>query len=270
MRHYISPLGNQATVAGRQLSLYLYPKFVYSAGMRRIFIADAHLKHPDDPCYQQLLKFLRSLQGNLDELFIMGDLLDFWIGYPKNAFPHYQPVLDQLARLVAGGTRIVYFEGNHDFHMGPIFTRQLRAQVHPGPAVISLDGKKIYLCHGDQMNEKDYGARMLRAVLHSFITKAAISFVPPAISNRIAVFLGGKSKRKYPENERKWDRRAILREFAARRFAEGCDLVVAGHFHDPFTETDERGRVLVSLGDWLGRLSYGEWENGGIALKEYR
>jgi UDP-2,3-diacylglucosamine hydrolase len=237
--------------------------------MRRIFIADAHLKQPDNPVYRHFQEFLRSLQGNVDELFIMGDLFDFWIGYPTNAFPHYQPVLDQLARLVAGGTRIVYFEGNHDFHLGPVFTEQLGAEVHPGPAVMTLDGKKVYLCHGDQINEKDRGARMLRAVLHGSITKALISVVPPAVSARIAVFLGGKSKRNYPKNNRKWDRRAILREFAARCFAEGCDMVVAGHFHDPFTETDEHGRVLVSLGDWLGRFSYGEWENNGIALKKY-
>lgn len=51
--------------------------------MRTIFLADAHLKAPTDRNYRLLLRFLDSLKGNTEILFIMGDLFDFWLGFPS-------------------------------------------------------------------------------------------------------------------------------------------------------------------------------------------
>jgi len=109
--------------------------------MRKVFIADAHLRSPEDENYRKLLLFLAGLRGTTDTLFIMGDLFEFWIGYRHPPFTHYFPVLEQLRRLTESGTRIIYFEGNHDFHMGPFFKETLQARVYRGPAIIDLDGK---------------------------------------------------------------------------------------------------------------------------------
>ena len=86
--------------------------------MRSIFIADAHLRNPGDANYRELLRFLAGLRGNTDTLYILGDLFEFWIGYSTTPFIQYLPILEELRLLTAGGTAIVYFEGNHDFHMG--------------------------------------------------------------------------------------------------------------------------------------------------------
>lgn len=108
--------------------------------MRAIFIADAHLRQPGDENYRLLMEFLAGLRGNVDTLYILGDLFEFWIGYDPVPFTHYLPLLDRLRELVDSGVRIEYFEGNHDFHMGPFFTETLRATVHPGPAVVDIRG----------------------------------------------------------------------------------------------------------------------------------
>ena len=70
--------------------------------MRKVFIADAHLRNADDPNYAKLLAFLRNCRGTTDTLFILGDLFEFWIGYRHPPFTHYYPVLDQLRQLVEG------------------------------------------------------------------------------------------------------------------------------------------------------------------------
>ena len=103
--------------------------------MRTIFIADAHLKSPDDLNYRLMLRFLRELEGKLDTLYIVGDLFDFWLGFPSHPFKQYNTVLDELERLAAKGCRLVYFEGNHDFHLGVIFSERLKAEIRTGPAV---------------------------------------------------------------------------------------------------------------------------------------
>lgn len=240
--------------------------------MRKVFIADAHLKNPEDENYRILLDFLAGLEGNTDTLFILGDLFEFWIGYRSVPFPHYFPVMDKLRHLKEHGTDIVYFEGNHDFHMGPFFEETLQAQVFKGPAILDIYGKRVYLCHGDQVNSRDHTYRLLRFMLHSPLTKALTHIVPPAVALYIADWMGNKSRMSHKERRVKWDYAKILKDFAAARFAAGCDVVVTGHFHAPFQERSTEGseRILLSLGDWITQFSYGEWGDGGISLKTYR
>jgi UDP-2,3-diacylglucosamine hydrolase len=240
--------------------------------MRKIFIADAHLQNENDPNYRLLLEFLAGLPGNTDTLFILGDLFEFWIGYPEVPFSHYLPVLEQLRHLREKNVEIVYFEGNHDFHMGFFFEETLRAKVCCGPAEFDLGGKKVYLCHGDQINRADYGHRLLRSLLHNRLTRALIPLVPPAVASRIAERMGRGSKRNHVARRNKWDYAAILREFAADRYREGYDAVVSGHFHLPLLEQTENGkkRTLLSVGDWITHYSYGEWEDGEFSLKKFR
>jgi UDP-2,3-diacylglucosamine hydrolase len=239
--------------------------------MRKVFIADAHLKCETDENYRLLLDFLDELSGNTDTLFILGDLFEFWIGYPEVPFSHYLPVLEKLRRLRNSGIEIVYFEGNHDFHMGPFFEDTLKARVFSGPAIIDLNGEKVYLCHGDQINKADYGYRLLRSLLHNRITGAIIPLVPPAAASYIAERMARESRENHQVRRIKWDFATIIREFAAARFKEGNDVVVIGHFHLPLFEQTANGKIrtLLSLGDWIKHYSYGEWKNGEFALKTY-
>jgi len=239
--------------------------------MHGIFIADAHLRNEADDNYQKLLSFLATIQGKIDTLYILGDLFEFWIGYRRTAFPHYLPVLEQLHNLVKHGTRIVYFEGNHDFHMGRYFTETLRAEVHPGPATIDIDGKRVFLCHGDRINQKDYGYRLLRATLHSRFSKMLIPIVPVALTSFIADRLSRQSSERRGSHGLVCDQSSIIRHFADDKFAQGYDVVICGHFHIPFLErTDSNnGRILLSLGDWINQYSYGEWLDGKLYIKVF-
>lgn len=239
--------------------------------MRAIFLADAHLQSPEDHSYRKMLRFLDELQGNTSTLYIMGDFFEFWIGYQENPFSHYQPMLDSLKRLRESGTGIVYFEGNHDFHMGPFFTESMGAVVHPGPACITINNRRYFLCHGDQANPDDIQYRILRGILHSPVTRWLTRIVPPGIASSIAERMGRKGRINLHRKGENPACRRILVDFAARRFAEGFDTVIAGHFHLPFIEesTEYPGKLLVSLGDWATRLSYAELVDGSISQKTY-
>jgi UDP-2,3-diacylglucosamine hydrolase len=99
--------------------------------MRTIFLADAHLASPSDLNYRLLLRFLQNLEGNTEALFIMGDLFDFWLGFPSQPFQQFNAVLEALLALKRSGCRLVYFEGNHDFHLGELFRNRLATESTP-------------------------------------------------------------------------------------------------------------------------------------------
>ncbi len=238
--------------------------------MKRIFIADAHLRNPDDDNYQLLLKFLSEIRGTAKTLFILGDLFEFWIGYDEKAFPHYLPVLDSLQKLVESGVEIVYFEGNHDFHLGKFFSETLRATIHTNPAILDIDGKRVYVCHGDQINTQDYSYKLLRFLFHNRATKALFPLFPPALVFRIAHHLSCRSKKHHRERNKQKNYQSLLTHFAEFQFKNGCDAVVTAHFHFPHLSVAANGDTLLSLGDWMTQFSYGEFSSGNFSIHSYQ
>jgi UDP-2,3-diacylglucosamine hydrolase len=236
--------------------------------MRTIFLADAHLNAPTEQNYRLLLRFLRELEGNTETLYIMGDLFDFWLGFPTNPFCQYEEVLAALQSLVKSGCGLVYFEGNHDFHLGRFFSQQLAADIHSGPAVMIVQGRKLFLCHGDQINRADHGYRFLRAILHNRVAAAAIRFVPPSLALRIKAHLQHSSRSTYELKSQRWDYREVLRAFARTVREEGCDGLVCGHFHLALCEElDASSFTILVLGDWMEQFTYGEMIDGKLYLK---
>lgn len=239
--------------------------------MRTIFLADAHLKAPTDRNYRLLLSFLDSLKGNTEALFIMGDLFDFWLGFPSHPFRQYDPVLDSLLDLTRNGCRIVYFEGNHDFHLGTIFSKRLAAEIHRGPAVLTVQGKRLFLCHGDQINRADRGYRLLRFLLHNRLVAYAVRHFPPSLALKLKKRLQRTSRSSYQAKQQRWNYREIIRTFARSAQQQGCDGFVTGHFHLAFREELPSPTLTVlSLGDWMEQLTYGEMQDGELHLRIYQ
>lgn len=238
--------------------------------MRTIFLADAHLVDPADLNYRLMLRFLRELEGNAETLFIMGDLFDFWLGFPSHPFRQYDAILEAFLALTRSGCRLVYFEGNHDFHLGSIFRDQLGAEIHTGPAIITVQGRQLFLCHGDQINRSDRGYRLLRRLLHNNLVAAAVAHFPPSLALRIKERLQHASRAGYQAKLVRWDYRQIIRCFAKAVREQGCDGLVTGHFHLAFSEQlDGSPFTILSLGDWMEQFTYGEMTNGNLLLKSY-
>lgn len=236
--------------------------------MRAIFLADAHLHHPDDANYRLLLHFLDEQRGRTDLLCILGDLFDFRVGLPSLEFPEQEAVLDALAALSRSGTRLIYLEGNHDFHLGAVFAGRIGCELYRGPVTLEVDGTRLYLCHGDLVNRADWRYRLLHLLLRNRLTPLVAGLAPTGLLHRLRRRLQHTSRNRYRHDRIRWDHTAIIRSFAASVREAGCDALVLGHFHQPLLERYD-GFTLLSLGDWIGHFSYGQLENGSFLLSSY-
>jgi len=236
--------------------------------MRAVFFADAHLRQPSDTNYRALLAFLAEQEGRTDILALLGDICEFLVGRPGEMPPAYEPLFQALARLHRSGTRLIYVEGNHDFHVAPCFGNNLPCRVLPDGGVLELDGRRVLLAHGDLANPADRGYRLLRWVLRSTTVRLMIRVLPPVWTWRIAERCSQASRSSRPGKSRRWPARQILLAFAAARLAEGYQAVVTGHFHQPFQEQLDDGE-LIALGDWITQYSYAVWENDHFRLESY-
>lgn len=237
--------------------------------MHALFIADAHLRDPHDLNYQTMLRFLGEIPASVDTLVIAGDFFEFWLGDAPEAFPHYRPILDSLATVTQNGVKLLFFEGNHDFHLGRYFRETFNAEVFPEKAELAMDGRRLFVCHGDLVNSADYEYRALRFIFRNPLTRMLAGIVPPSLPAFIARTLGRHSKANHKAAEAKWDYLQLVKSFAAARFAEGFDMVVTAHYHRPLLESIA-GKSLLALGDWITQFSYGEWKDGELTLKTYQ
>jgi UDP-2,3-diacylglucosamine hydrolase len=200
----------------------------------------------------------------------MGDLFDFWLGFPSQPFTQYNDILDALEQLVINGCRLVYFEGNHDFHLGPVFSQRLKAEIHTGPAIENVQGKRLYLCHGDQINKGDISYRWLRFLLRTRVVAASINYLHPSWVEKIRKLLQKRSKAGYAVKTGRWDYRQIILDFAGSLRSQGVDGLVTGHFHLALCEkVAETPFTVLSLGDWMERFTYGEMQDGELRLMSY-
>lgn len=239
--------------------------------MEAIFIADAHLTGRQDPNQKELVDFflyLAERKPALNHLFILGDLFEFWIG--KNLVAQYEhgPVFKAMQTLNSRGVRIVYVEGNHDFFLDPSLSEEAGVFVSPLSADFTLDGRRIYLAHGDTVNESDRGYRILRFFLHNRIILTLANNLPPGMVWKTAYYLARLSRtRNYPP-ERNPLRPAFFK-FSREKIREGFDFVILAHSHQgeivPLQTRESLG-TYANPGDWMGSKSYLHWKDGSIQL----
>lgn len=237
--------------------------------MRIVFIADSHAKGPDDPSQKQLSRFLESLSNNPPErLVILGDLFDFWIGTSGLIYYRYLPVLAPLLKLRKLGTEITYLEGNHDFSLGPFFTEFLGAEVHPDSTELSLDGKRIFLSHGDIV-DKSVTYRLWRGFLRSPFVKALAAVLPASILFTIASALSRKS-RTYREESPRVEK--ALKDFTIKLAKSGYDGCVMAHSHMASIETFEnngKNFTYANAGSFGNDGAYITYEKDAFRLERY-
>jgi len=234
--------------------------------MKAVFIADAHLDGGASDGYRYLMRFLNSIQGSADELFILGDFFDFWFAGKNSVYPGFSDIVERLLEMQRAGTNISFFEGNHDFFLSDYFEPH-GIRVFPEGAAIDLDGKRLFLSHGDTVNPSN-GQRLLRRVLRSDRFYKIQKKLPSWFRWWGAkVFSRVSRSREAPLSDGLEGRLAM---FAMEKFEGGTDAVILGHFHSPRFEQHvmhDRVKTFAILGDWIHHHSYLLYDDGEFLMK---
>ena len=236
--------------------------------MRSVFFSDVHARGSAGDSGAALPGFLRSIGCDLDHLFVVGDLFDFWFSRDGVVYPGFLPVIDALTSLQRRGVQVHLFEGNHDFFLADYFTGYHGIEVYTGEARITLGGRSVYIAHGDLVDEGDRGYRFLRALLRSPSFYALQKRLPLALLWKLARRSSDASKAYLAKPQ--GGLAAKMEDFALAKFSEGVDAVVLGHCHLPVHRTftvDGRQRHFALLGDWLEHRSYLLWEDERFELR---
>lgn len=239
--------------------------------MATYFISDVHLGLADRATERakedRLLEFLRSILSSTDQLFILGDLFDFWFEY-KTVIPKgFHRTISALQEFTEKGIPVHFLAGNHDFWMGDFFSTELGVVIHRDPFEVTIDSTRIYLHHGDGLAQKDLGYRLIKPVLRNRVNIALYRWLHPDIGVRLARG-SSRTSRAYTSAKHYGEEEAMLK-YAAEKIAQGVDVVIMGHRHQPQHEKIGNG-LYVNLGDWISYSSYGKLARGKMTLETWR
>ena len=256
--------------------------------MKAIFISDAHLRKSGDERYKKLMNFFDVVKEGhigkliysdnknmdktlIDDLYIAGDLFDFWFCRKEEINPEFNPVINKLIELKNAGIRVHLGEGNHDFFMREYFHDVLRMDVFEEITEANMDNLNILIAHGDTTDNANTKYLLFRKVLRSRAFYNFQRFIPASIRWMLAGLTSTASKELTVEDGEEIVKK--MASFALARFHDGCDAVIFGHCHVPsvnYYNIADKKRTFVTLGDWITHYSFLYYDDGNFYLGYYR
>lgn len=224
------------------------------------FISDIHLglrsREVEKDTEKKLVKFINHAQDSCDELFIIGDLFDYWFEYKRVIQKGFIKTLASLADFTESGKKIHYIIGNHDFLHRDFFEKEIGASLYHAPIDITLNGKKFFMAHGDGMVENDFGYKILKKILRNKSLQKIYSLVHPDLGIKIASATS-KTSRDYTANKNYGTIDGLF-ETAKAKIDSGFDYVIFGHSHDRTLAKYKEG-FYINLGSWLDQPCFGKF-----------
>lgn len=237
---------------------------------RYLFISDQHLglqtKEIEDKKERLLVKFLEFAENNCDELFLVGDLFDYWFEYKRVYQKGFYRTLTALKDVAEKGIKIHYFIGNHDFLHRDFFSTEFDAIMYEGSLDVLLNGKRFYIAHGDGLVKNDIGYKILKVILRNKFIQKMYSLLHPDIGISIASKTS-KSSREYTKKKDYGEVDGMF-DAAKKKIDEGFDYVIFGHSHERVVTKYHNG-VYINLGSWIDNPCYGIFDSNGFEVLDW-
>src|SRR5437762_2413952 len=145
------------------------------AGKKIYFLSDFHLGAPDANSSlireKKVVAFLDTIRQDAEQIFIVGDMFDFWYEYRKVIPKGHVRLLGKLAEITDSGIPIHFFVGNHDMWMKDYFQKELGITVYYHPKEFDLNGRKFFLGHGDGLGPGDKKYKFIKKVFRNKLSQ---------------------------------------------------------------------------------------------------
>jgi len=245
------------------------------------FVSDFHFGVPDPASSRKredlFVLWLDSVRADAGEIFLMGDLFDFWFEY-KTVVPRgYTRLLGKLAELTDSGIKIHLFRGNHDMWAFDYLNKELQIEIHREPEIHIFNKKAFYLAHGDGLGPGDHGYKLIKKIFQSRINQWLFRWIHPDIGIRLGLHWSRKSRyanqrdEAHESNEKQLinSRLSVYSKKVLESNPE-IDYFIFGHWHYPLEIKLTDKATQLSLGDWLDHFTYAVFDGETVKLIAYQ
>lgn len=238
------------------------------------FASDIHLGLPN---YREgkereilFVKWLDSIKHNAKEIYLVGDIFDYWYEYRRVIPKGFTRFLGKIAEITDSGTPVHFFTGNHDVWMFDYFPDELGVTLHREPVVREFNGKQFFIGHGDGLGKGDTGYKLLKWAF----TNRVLQWIYSRIHPNFSMWLGTKwsVSSRYSKDisyNFKGEDEHITRFARSIIAREHFDFFVFGHWHAPTIFNLNEASNLVMLGDWIVNNTFACYDGSKMGLYSF-
>ena len=233
-----------------------------------LFISDLHLDPKRPHIIAAFCRFLEA-HTNIDALYILGDLFEYWIGDDDPAIG-LETAISSIRELSTSGVPVYFIHGNRDFLIGKTFAKQTQCKIMQEETVINLYGKPTLIMHGDTLCTDDIAYQKYRKKARNPLIQKTLLMLSVKRRLKMADALRNKSKSAIAEkSEEIMDVNQAAVEQVMNKY--NVTQLIHGHTHRPaeheFTVNNENYKRYV-LGDWYDHGSVLRCTSNTITLED--
>lgn len=243
------------------------------------FLSDFHLGAPNHAASlvreKLIVQFLDEIKHEAGEIFLVGDMFDFWYEYKKVVPKGYVRLLGKLAELTDAGIPVHFFVGNHDMWMRDYLQKELNIPVYFEPKEFERNGKKFLIGHGDGLGPGDHGYKRLKKIFRNPVCQWLFGILPPVIGIGVADYMSRRSRAQAGDTaevflgeDNEWLIQHCREVLRTRHF----DFLVFGHRHLPIDyrlHSAAGESRYINLGDWMRYFTYAVFDGHHLSLRSY-
>lgn len=242
------------------------------------FLSDVHLGscafNDDREREQKLVRWLTSIQDNASDIYLLGDIFDFWYEYKYVIPKGFVRLLGKLAELSDKGVKLHFFIGNHDIWVRDYFEKELGMNVYLYDTVQEINGKRFYLAHGHRTGYRPWIVKLMHYVFHAGWVRRLYNCIHPTINYWFGLKWSKNNrlyKHKQEEAEYLGEDKEFLVQFAKEysKTHPDIDYFIFGHRHVMLDLMLSKTARVVYLGDWISHFSYAVFDEDGLRLEMY-
>ncbi|MFT5337297.1 MAG: UDP-2,3-diacylglucosamine hydrolase [Luteibaculaceae bacterium] len=241
------------------------------------FASDFHLGAPglkDAAQHEKRIRaWLQSIRKDAKEVFLLGDLFDFWFEYKHVVPKGFLGFLSDLKQLSEQGIQLHIFKGNHDLWFRDYFEQELDAIIYTDPVILERNGIQIYLAHGDGLGPGDRGYKAIKWAFTRPLFQWMFRWIHPDVGISIAQFWSKKSSQKSREKdslflgeEKEW---LIIHSKELAEQNPDIKYMIYGHRHYPLALDLNDSTQYINLGDWIQSFTYAQLDGEELELKRF-
>ena len=245
-----------------------------TAGKKIYFASDFHLGVPDYSTSlereKKIVKWLDEIKKDAQEIYLIGDVFDFWFEYRTAVPKGFVRLLGKMAEISDSGIPIILFTGNHDMWMFDYLPKEIGVTIHNKPIIREYNGKKFYIGHGDGLGSGDYGYKTIKKIFASPVCQWLFARLHPNFGMGIGQYWSKKSRISNGPSDEKFlgeDKERLLLYSKEQLKKEHFDYFIFGHRHLPLDiKLNEKSRY-INLGEWVNYYTYAMFDGANLAMK---
>jgi UDP-2,3-diacylglucosamine hydrolase len=240
------------------------------------FASDFHLGAPNESSSRErekrIIRWLDQVSQDAAEIFIVGDLFDFWFEY-KRAIPRgFVRIQGKIAELTDRGIPLHLFTGNHDMWIFDYIPSELGVNLYRDPIVREWNGKKFFIGHGDGLGPGDHSYKFIKKVFANKLCQWLFARLHPNFGIGLANYFSRKSRIATALDDDKFlgeDKEWLVQFCKDKLKEEHFDFFVFGHRHLPIDFDLPGGSKYYNLGEWIQYNTYLEFDGNSCELKSF-